>query len=48
MDEGWFGVFQFCCDIPCQSEIRILVNGARNEARDARISAKDLGERVGK
>ena len=33
-------------DIPCQSEIRVLVNGARNETGDICCGAENLRERV--
>ena len=34
-------------NIPCQSEIRVLINGARNETGDICCGAKNLRERVG-
>ncbi len=47
MDECWLRVFEFCRDIPCQSEVRVLIYSTRDEAMYIRGFAKYLGERIG-
>lgn len=47
MDERRFGVFEFLGDVARQSEVRVLIDGAWNEAADVAHFAKDLGEGVG-
>lgn len=47
MDQCRFGVLEFLGDVPRQSEVRILVDGAGNQTGDIGHFAKDLGEGVG-
>ena len=44
VDESGFGVLDLLGNVAGQSEIGILVDGARDEARDISRSPKDLGE----
>jgi hypothetical protein len=48
VDECRFWVLEFLGDVSRQSEVGVLVDGARNKAGDVAHFAKDLGEGVGK
>lgn len=46
MDQGGLGVFQLGSSVASQSEIWILIDRARNQARDVALGAKYLREGV--
>ena len=46
MKERRFLVFEFCGDVSCKAEVRVLVDGARNKAGDVCHCAIDLREGV--
>lgn len=46
MQKRRLGVFEFLCNISGEAEIRVLVYGAGDEARNIGNGAKDLRERV--
>lgn len=45
--QGWLGVLELVGDVASETEVGILINGARDKARDVVGSAKDLREGVG-
>ena len=47
MQERRFGVFELLCNIACEAEVWILVDGAGDEAGDVGYFAEDLREGVG-
>ena len=46
MQERRFGVFELLCNIACEAEVWILVDGAGDEAGDVGYGAEYLGEGV--
>jgi hypothetical protein len=46
VDEVGFRVLKLLGDVPSQTEVRILIDGARDEAGDVRLLAEDLREGV--
>ena len=47
VDQGRFGVFELDGDVAGETEVRVLVDCAGNEARDVGLRAEDLEEGVG-
>lgn len=47
MEERGLGVLELDGDVACETEVRVLVDRARDEARDVGCSAKDVREGVG-
>jgi len=48
VDQGWLRVLELMSNITGKAEIRILIDGAGNQARDIGAGAKDGRETVGK
>lgn len=47
MEERRLGVLELDGDVAREAEVRVLVDRARDEARDVRSGAEDVGEGVG-
>ena len=47
VEERGLGVLELDGDVACETEVRVLVDRARDEARDVGCSAKDVREGVG-
>ena len=47
MQQGRLGILQLMRYVTSKAEIRVLVDSTRDKARDIRLGAKDLRERVG-
>lgn len=47
VNQSWLFVLESRRHFPRQTEIGILINGTRNQARNIRFGAKDLRERIG-
>lgn len=47
MEQRWLGVLKFLCNVPRQTEVRVLVDSAGDEAWNIGSLAEYLGKRVG-
>ena len=48
VNQCWFGIFEFMCDIPRKSKIRILINRTRDQCWNIRSCSKNLRKRIRK